>query len=227
MHSRVFILCQILSLHIRCYPLQSPQNSCGFSRTLIHSTTMRFLESWWASLAYFLDCTSISPFTDRGSYRTSLVNQHPIHDVGNGPVFQPEIPPNTGDASLPTIGEDPIIHPPYPPGDRPDPDMAIKCDYTAMGKTWSSCHGPDSRGCWLRNTNGDEFNIRTDYETKTPIGTLRKYDLNITTQALAPDGVPMEHGKVFNAQYPGPWSKHLHFSQASNLYVLLLLLSSS
>ncbi|KAI9658733.1 MAG: hypothetical protein M1821_002293 [Bathelium mastoideum] len=166
---------------------------------------MRFLESWWASLAYILDCTSISPFNDQRTHQTSLVKHYPVQNVGNGPVFYPHGPPSDNEILMDSYREDPIIKPPYPPGDKPALGAAIQCNYSVMGSQWRACNEPRSRGCWLRNDNGDEFNIKTNYESNTPIGVLRKYELNITTKALAPDGVPMEHGKVFNDQYPGPW----------------------
>ena len=166
---------------------------------------MRLLESWWASLAYILDCTS--PFSGQATHQTSLVKQFSVQNVVNGPVFHPHGPPMDNEILADSYRKGPIIEPPYPPGDRPAPGAAIQCDYSAMGSQWKACNGPQDRKCWLRNNNGEEFNITTDYETKTPIGVLRKYELNITTKALAPDGVPTEHGKVFNNQYPGPWSK--------------------
>ncbi|KAL8642628.1 MAG: hypothetical protein Q9228_000721, partial [Teloschistes exilis] len=33
----------------------------------------------------------------------------------------------------------------------------------------------------------------------------RKYTLDVSEMALAPDGVAFEHAKVFNGSYPGPW----------------------
>ena len=32
-----------------------------------------------------------------------------------------------------------------------------------------------------------------------------QYYMTIDEQPISPDGVTMEHGKVFNRTYPGPW----------------------
>ena len=52
---------------------------------------------------------------------------------------------------------------------------------------------------------GTNFGIDTDYERFWPKGTTRKYTLDVSEMALAPDGVCMPHAKVFNGSYPGPW----------------------
>lgn len=145
---------------------------------------MRNLESWWASLIYVFDLATFSTGTDKSVAPQTIVG---------GPVFRPPV-------------EDAEWHLRFrPPGPRSDglPEP-IECDYSAMGKGWEPCHGPDG-GCWLKGPNGKGFNITTDYENESPKGITRRYSLDITSQALAPDGVPMAHGKVFNNSYPGPW----------------------
>ncbi|KAK4099249.1 multicopper oxidase [Parathielavia hyrcaniae] len=84
----------------------------------------------------------------------------------------------------------------------------LVCDYSNSAKLagWRSCHTPTSRWCWL--TNGTHYiDFRTDYEdpAKVPMGTVRQYHLEVSEQPISPDGTTMEHGKIFNRMYPGPW----------------------
>ncbi|KAG8532519.1 uncharacterized protein KY384_002396 [Bacidia gigantensis] len=69
---------------------------------------------------------------------------------------------------------------------------------------WEKCNRPEDRGCWLKK-GSENFTIDTNYEIRWPQGTTRKYTLDVAEMALAPDGVCMAHGKVFNGSYPGPW----------------------
>ena len=32
-----------------------------------------------------------------------------------------------------------------------------------------------------------------------------QFHLEVSEQPIAPDGTTMEHGKIFNRMYPGPW----------------------
>ena len=94
--------------------------------------------------------------------------------------------------------------PTFPAPNSPEDDQ-FQCDYSAMGHEWTPCSTEENRRCWLRHTNGTEFNITSDYENLWPIGIVRDYELNVTRKYLNNDGVGMEWGKVFNDQYPGPW----------------------
>ncbi|KAL8823326.1 MAG: hypothetical protein Q9191_005957 [Dirinaria sp. TL-2023a] len=147
---------------------------------------MRLLESWLNCLVSFLDVVaspsfSLDPIPQQQLHTQDSVSEE-IHLPKKGPVFTP----------------------PYPPEDSPPPDVAIKCDYSAM-KGWKDCNDKDDRGCWLQGPEGKSFSIDTDYEHYWPTGIKRKYVLDVSEMALAPDGVCMPHGKVFNGSYPGPW----------------------
>jgi len=81
----------------------------------------------------------------------------------------------------------------------------LACQYPDM-KGYKSCHGPDNRDCWLQKKN-KVIGINTDYEDvdAIPVGITRKYYLEVGEEPIYPDRVVMEHGKVFNRTYPGPW----------------------
>ena len=145
---------------------------------------MVLLKSWLPSLLSFFDAATLSSFDPTRAAQQPL----PVNEVANEP-------------------HDPLYEPPYPPTDKPDPSVAIKCDYSAMIKEgWEICNGPNDRGCWLKNAKSkDQFNITTDYERKVPKGITRKYVLDVSEMALAPDGVAFLNAKVFNGSYPGPW----------------------
>ncbi|KAI9845232.1 MAG: hypothetical protein M1837_004987 [Sclerophora amabilis] len=143
---------------------------------------MHLPESWLAYLFYVLDAITSSWSDTPGQQK--LWHAHPVlHRPSNGPIFPP----------------------PYPPSDPPPPDVAIQCDYSAMGKSWKSCNAADDRGCWLSGPGDQKFGIETNYELSWPKGITRKYTLDVSEMALAPDGVCMPHAKVFNGSYPGPW----------------------
>lgn len=60
-------------------------------------------------------------------------------------------------------------------------------------------NGPQSRQCW-----GNGFDINTEFAEKWPsTGKVVKYDFEITSETMSPDGVPRQM-MVFNKQYPGP-----------------------
>ena len=148
---------------------------------------MHLPESWFSCLVTLFDTVTISSFNSRPSA------QQPFRGQDIAPI------------TVETIDKGPIFAPPYPPGtDKPPPDVAINCDYSAM-KGWEPCNNPKDRGCWLRGPDGQNFSITTDYEHHWPQGTKRSYTLDVSEMALSPDGVCMPHGKVFNGSYPGPW----------------------
>ncbi|ETS74440.1 hypothetical protein PFICI_14306 [Pestalotiopsis fici W106-1] len=64
-----------------------------------------------------------------------------------------------------------------------------------------NCNTPHDRACWR-----DGFNIETDYESSTPVGTLRHYDWEVTEVEnwIGPDGVEKNYVQLVNGQYPGP-----------------------
>ncbi|KXJ91823.1 multicopper oxidase-domain-containing protein [Microdochium bolleyi] len=85
-----------------------------------------------------------------------------------------------------------------PPGDQ-----KFKCHYPKM-EGWTDCSTPENRSCWLRHSNGSEFNIWTDYERYAPIGVDRNYTLDIARGTINTDGMET-HASLFNDTYPGPW----------------------
>lgn len=139
---------------------------------------MKLFDKCWATVLYLLDVVTLTSWSDR------LGTQQPLH----------------GSIGL-TDYEDhyPIFHPPNGP-------EYFQCDYTAMGTDWVNCSTPTNRGCWLRNkVTGEQYDINTDYETKTPQGITRKYWLDVANKTLSGDGFMNVDGKVFNDSYPGPW----------------------
>lgn len=164
---------------------------------------MRFLDSWWASLVYLCDFSTLSTWSDRYVHQETIQVIPAAGSAADGPVFRPHL----SSSDKIDLAEKPgIISPPYSGVPIVDyPGNEIQCNYSSIFPEWKPCNDPTNRGCWLKNRNGTEFNITTDYENLTPQGITRKYVLDIATKALAPDGVPMAHGKVFNGSYPGPW----------------------
>ena len=123
----------------------------------------------------------------------------------------------------------PVIPTPRHPQDA---GGRLVCEYPKMSD-WINCHGPKSRDCWLQNKDDPDMkiDIDTDYEdpNQVPVGITRKvgiladyawstmvmiclqFNLEVNEQPLSPDGWVMEHGKVFNGTYPGPWIGRCHF----------------
>ena len=108
----------------------------------------------------------------------------------------------------------PIPHAPkkvdYPVFEPPNgPEYStFKCEYPSLAD-YEFCSEHNNRTCWLRPKDPKsgllEYNIETDYESFTPKGVTRKYNLTITNETMYPDGCRNSEMKVFNAQYPGPW----------------------
>jgi hypothetical protein len=90
-----------------------------------------------------------------------------------------------------------------PPAANPK-DHDFVCDYSGM-KGWFPCSIPEDRECWLRNKDGREFNIHTDYEKLFPSGITRNFVLDITEGSYNADGQMFDSAKLFNESYPGPW----------------------
>ncbi|KAL1985427.1 hypothetical protein VTN96DRAFT_7870 [Rasamsonia emersonii] len=87
------------------------------------------------------------------------------------------------------------------------PDKNFVCHYPSL-IGWELCNGPDSRNCWLRDTQTkqpifSQFDIETDYEALWPPGITREYWLEVSEHTISPDGFP-KAGQVFNETYPGP-----------------------
>ena len=123
---------------------------------------MKLLRKWLTDLIHVLDLITLSPSGG------DLVPQQPIPQ------------PSTLQPSVGILDAGPIFRPPNPKGD-------FECDYTReIG--WKECNTPQNRKCWLREPNGEELNISTNYEMNAPKGTLRQYEFNVTNMTLAPDG---------------------------------------
>ncbi|PSN65113.1 hypothetical protein BS50DRAFT_575190 [Corynespora cassiicola Philippines] len=67
---------------------------------------------------------------------------------------------------------------------------------------WVKCNEED-RGCWVRDPNGKEYGINTNYEDEIPEGTLRTYSYDINEVSIQPDGFP-KTAQLINGEYPGP-----------------------
>ncbi|CAM1509014.1 Fc.00g027530.m01.CDS01 [Cosmosporella sp. VM-42] len=70
---------------------------------------------------------------------------------------------------------------------------------------WYPCSIPENRECWLRNRDGGEFNIHTDYEKFAPVGITRHYTLVAGEGSWNADGQNFPDAKTFNHSHPGPW----------------------
>ncbi|KAJ4192983.1 hypothetical protein NW767_010513 [Fusarium falciforme] len=125
----------------------------------------------------------------------SPVSEYGFHHPAQRPLGAP--PTHSHE---PDHGHYPIFRPPAAnPGDHD-----FVCDYSAM-EGWFPCSIPENRECWLRNKDGQEFNIHTNYEKFAPVGITRHYTLNITDGTFNADGQPFKTAKLFNESYPGPW----------------------
>jgi len=113
------------------------------------------LERFWTSLTTVLGWLTLSTFSGDDARQQALGLQDEM----------------AADIST-LMGASPIF---YPPGGSPHTNFT--CDYTRMGPGWKSCSRPENRACWLRHTDGREFNINTDFEKHTPMGIDRYYTL--------------------------------------------------
>lgn len=67
----------------------------------------------------------------------------------------------------------PVISPPQNGREKGD---RLNCTYPRM-HGWKSCHGPESRGCWLQKLKGNKtIDINTNYEIpeEVPYGIVRR-----------------------------------------------------
>ncbi|KAK3387770.1 multicopper oxidase-domain-containing protein [Podospora didyma] len=98
--------------------------------------------------------------------------------------------------------------PQFPAPSGPDTDGSeFLCEYRDLGPEWTNCSTPEDRSCWLKHTNGSQFNTRTNYENTWPPGITRKYYLEVDHWTINADGIDNPDGKLFNGTYPGPWIK--------------------
>ncbi|KAK4239002.1 putative laccase precursor [Achaetomium macrosporum] len=131
-----------------------------------------------------------------------------VHEYGSAMVYDPDefgaVPLRTGGKERSFIFKDhPVVGTPKNPQDGPE--GGLNCRYPKM-QGWESCYSPQNRSCWLKK--GDRrIDVDTDYENPdaVPVGVVRHFDLEVSEQPIAPDGTTMEHGKIFNRMYPGPW----------------------
>ncbi|OXV10631.1 hypothetical protein Egran_01608 [Elaphomyces granulatus] len=156
------------------------------------------LHAVWTGILYVFDLLTLSPERSKPLPETPL----PAVPVSNVPTPASEIPHKFYDDDL--TDASPTDLPLIP---VPRREGAFNCTYPRM-RGFENCHGPGNRGCWLRHQRTKkEYNIETDYDDvdKVPRGIVREYWLQIADMPISPDGVTMEHGKVFNRTYPGPW----------------------
>ncbi|KAK0636757.1 multicopper oxidase-domain-containing protein [Bombardia bombarda] len=114
------------------------------------------------------------------------------------------VPLRTGGVEYSYMSTDgPIVGTPKNPQDGAG--GGLNCHYPAMPE-FEPCFSPENRGCWLKSDTRT-IDINTDYEDPdlVPKGKVRNFYLEVSEQPISPDGTTMEHGKVFNRTYPGPW----------------------
>lgn len=152
---------------------------------------MHLVDSFWTSVTIVVGFFSLSPNDGIGDDQ-----QIPLLGPSNNNV---EIQHHH------TKYQEPIFKPPG--GSLSGPGSDFKCDYNDTMPQWSPCSTPENRTCWLKNREtNDTFDIYTDYESKTPNGTYRFYELDLTDDTVInADGVAFDHAKLFDRQYPGTW----------------------
>lgn len=147
------------------------------------------------------------PITQDESGQFYHGNTPMVQEFSSGMVYHADdfeaVPLRTGGKEFSYMFNDhPIVGTPKNPQDGVG--GGLNCHYEMEG--WEPCYSPRNRSCWLQK--GDKFiDINTDYEdpAEVPVGRVRRYHLEVSEQPISPDGTTMEHGKVFNRRYPGPW----------------------
>ncbi|KAF7504966.1 hypothetical protein GJ744_001547 [Endocarpon pusillum] len=180
---------------------------------------MRFIESLCETLTRALGLLSLSPWNQDTrlqqpvgpsqvqespqALETLFPSTKPFNSQEGGISLQYEKLPGAKHPKV-ALPDGPIFAP-------PNASPGFVCNYTAM-KGWRHTGGVGMRGAWLEKPIGDDddtggiYNIFTNYDRFAPIGTVRKYHLNVTDQNINADGINRpDGGKVFNGQYPGPW----------------------
>jgi hypothetical protein len=156
------------------------------------------LNPWWFNLNVNSKMTPISRFTHTLAGLFAWLTMSPVAEFGDHPSQYPL-------GALVTHTHKPNSDQPIfrPPAANPN-DHDFVCDYSAV-QGWHPCSDPENRECWLRNNDGREFNIHTNYEKLAPVGITRHYTLNVTEGSINADGQPFTEAKLFNESYPGPW----------------------
>jgi hypothetical protein len=144
---------------------------------------MQLFARFWTAVTYVANWLTLSSFDAPGP------GQYPILGI-------PDLGLNVARPHYPIF---------KPPGGRPQgPGSNFTCDYSNM-PGWYECSTPENRECWLRNPDGREYNIHTDYESDGPIGVDRNYTLVVSDDRINADGQYFEYAKLFNNTFPGPW----------------------
>ncbi|KAK3900945.1 putative laccase precursor [Staphylotrichum tortipilum] len=131
-----------------------------------------------------------------------------VQESFSGMVYHPDefraVPLRTGGRERSYVFNDhPVVGTPKNP--QEGVGGGLNCHYADM-QGWEPCYSPQNRTCWLKK--GDQYiDVNTDYEdpAAVPVGRVRRFHLEVSEQPIAPDGTTMEHGKIFNRMYPGPW----------------------
>lgn len=151
--------------------------------------------------------TTSIPITQDESGQFHHGNTPMVQEFSSGMVYHADefevVPLRTGGKEFSYMFNDhPVVGTPKNPQDGVG--GGLNCHYEMDG--WEPCYSPQNRSCWLQKGN-EYIDIDTDYEdpAAVPIGRVRRYHLEVSEQPISPDGTTMEHGKVFNRRYPGPW----------------------
>jgi len=148
------------------------------------------------------------PVTQDDSGRFYHGSRPLIQEYSSGMVYHPddfkEVPLRTGGKEFSYVHKNyPVVG--TPKNDQDGEKGGLLCHYPDMSG-WEPCYSDQNRSCWLKK-GSQRIDINTDYEDpeKVPKGIVRKFHLEVSEQPISPDGTTMEHGKVFNRRYPGPW----------------------
>ena len=146
---------------------------------------MRIIEQFWTKVLHILNWLTLSPDTGPRGTQSLLLggsSSTPLNEI---------------DTSL--LASGPVFTPPSAPL-----GSSFTCDYSRM-TGWQACSSSANRGCWLKNSNANQYDINTDYEINGPVGITRNYTLVLTDTAINADGIFFNEAKVFNGSFPGPW----------------------
>jgi hypothetical protein len=162
---------------------------------------MTLINRVWTYVTYLVSCLTLSPI--QGLVDQSVLTIHDPFPIKEGQVGGPVFKPPGG-----------------------DPKNNFQCDYTNM-KGYKFCSTPGNRGCWLTNpTTKDTYDINTNYEIRTPNGTVREYTMDLLDSNINVDGVNFPYAKLFNGKYPGPWIQAcwgdvcIHFINCQTLFLV-------
>ena len=141
---------------------------------------MKLHSAVWASVVHVFNTTVFwSP--DRDHHAQTVLQNRPQGLSHSNKASVEVIQPGGGaDDGRVYVLEDgtPSIPTPKNPQDGP---QRLTCEYPQM-KGWENCHGPNSRDCWLQNSQdpSNRIDINTDYENPDaiPVGTTRKVCLH-------------------------------------------------